>query len=118
MYSCKEIYYTIQGEGGNSGRPAVFCRFTGCNLWTGHEKDRSRAVCQFCDTDFVGTDGPGGAQFESAKAVARAVAEAWPAWKAARAAPDGAGQDAHHHHQAVDGQRPTQRPQRLERLCR
>lgn len=78
-YSVKEIFFTLQGEGANTGRPAVFCRFSGCNLWTGHEKDRAEAVCQFCDTDFVGTDGTGGGRFNTATEVARAVAEAWPA---------------------------------------
>jgi 7-carboxy-7-deazaguanine synthase len=78
-YSIKEIFYTLQGEGGNAGRPAVFCRFAGCNLWSGHEKDRAGAVCQFCDTDFVGTNGPGGGHFHKAEDVARAVATLWPA---------------------------------------
>jgi len=78
-YSVKEIYYTLQGEGGQVGRAAVFCRFAGCNLWTGREADRSKAVCQFCDTDFVGTDGPGGGKFDSAEALAHAVANQWPA---------------------------------------
>jgi 7-carboxy-7-deazaguanine synthase len=78
-YSVKEIFFTLQGEGANTGRPAVFCRFSGCNLWTGHEKDRADAVCQFCDTDFVGTDGPGGGRFETAADLARAVSDAWPA---------------------------------------
>jgi 7-carboxy-7-deazaguanine synthase (Cx14CxxC type) len=77
-YSIKEIFFTLQGEGANTGRPAVFCRFTGCNLWTGHEKDRASAICQFCDTDFVGTNGPGGGQFASAVDVAHAVAAKWP----------------------------------------
>ena len=77
-YSVKELFYTLQGEGARAGRPAVFCRFTGCNLWTGREADRARAVCRFCDTDFVGTDGPGGGRFEDAKALAEAVAAAWP----------------------------------------
>lgn len=77
-YSVKEIYFTLQGEGANTGRPAVFCRFAGCNLWSGHEKDRSRAVCPFCDTDFVGTDGPGGGKFASGAILAGAVAAAWP----------------------------------------
>ena len=76
-YTVKEIYYTLQGEGAQSGRAAVFCRFAGCNLWSGREEDRSSAVCRFCDTDFVGTDGPGGGKFESAKALADAVARAW-----------------------------------------
>jgi 7-carboxy-7-deazaguanine synthase len=76
-YSVKEIFYTLQGEGANTGRPAVFCRFTGCNLWTGREEDRATAICQFCDTDFVGTDGPGGGKFENAQALARAVAVRW-----------------------------------------
>ena len=77
-YSVKEIYYTLQGEGANAGRPAVFCRFTGCNLWSGREEDRSSAVCQFCDTQFVGTDGPGGGVFESAEVLASAVSALWP----------------------------------------
>ena len=78
-YAVKEIFYTLQGEGANAGRPAVFCRFAGCNLWTGREADRADAVCTFCDTDFVGTDGPGGGKFGSASALAGAVAAAWPA---------------------------------------
>ncbi len=77
-YSVKEIYYTLQGEGFNTGRPAVFCRFAGCNLWSGHEKDRSTALCPFCDTNFVGTDGPGGGKFATAAILAAAVATAWP----------------------------------------
>ena len=77
-YSVKEIYYTLQGEGANSGRPAVFCRFAGCNLWSGHEADRPEAVCPFCDTEFLGTDGPGGGRFETAEALAGAVRKAWP----------------------------------------
>ena len=77
MYAVKEIFYTLQGEGANTGRAAVFCRFAGCNLWSGHEEDRSTAVCQFCDTDFVGNDGPGGGKFATADALARAVAAAW-----------------------------------------
>ena len=78
-YAVKEIFYTLQGEGANAGRPAVFCRFAGCNLWTGREVDRADAVCRFCDTEFVGTDGPGGGKFVSAEALAAAVAAAWPA---------------------------------------
>src|SRR5947209_12152044 len=78
-YAVKEIFYTLQGEGANAGRPAVFCRFAGCNLWSGREEDRASAVCRFCDTDFVGTDGPGGGKFASADALADAVAAAWPA---------------------------------------
>ena len=77
-YAVKEIFYTLQGEGANTGRAAVFCRFAGCNLWTGHERDRADATCQFCDTDFVGTDGPGGGRFGTAEILARAVAAAWP----------------------------------------
>jgi len=77
-YAVKELFYTLQGEGANSGRPAVFCRFAGCNLWTGREADRADAVCRFCDTDFVGTDGPGGGKFASPAALADAVAGAWP----------------------------------------
>jgi len=78
-YSVKEIYYTLQGEGAQTGRPAVFLRFAGCNLWSGRERHRGEAVCRFCDTDFVGTDGPGGGTFATADALARAVAAAWPA---------------------------------------
>lgn len=78
-YLIKEIFLTLQGEGFNTGTPAVFCRFSGCNLWTGHEQHRSIAVCQFCDTDFVGTDGPGGGKFRSASDLAAAVAAAWTA---------------------------------------
>ena len=76
-YTIKEIYYTLQGEGANTGRPAVFCRFSGCNLWSGYEADRASAICQFCDTDFVGTDGPGGGLFADAEAVAHAVSGVW-----------------------------------------
>jgi 7-carboxy-7-deazaguanine synthase (Cx14CxxC type) len=78
-YTVKEIFYTLQGEGANAGRPAVFCRFAGCNLWSGHEADRAAAVCRFCDTDFVGMDGPGGGRFATAAALADAVEAAWPA---------------------------------------
>jgi 7-carboxy-7-deazaguanine synthase len=77
-YTVKEIFYTLQGEGANTGRPAVFCRFTGCNLWSGLEKDRATAVCQFCDTDFVGVDGPGGGKFATAAELAQAMASVWP----------------------------------------
>ncbi|HUJ47762.1 MAG TPA: 7-carboxy-7-deazaguanine synthase [Rhizomicrobium sp.] len=77
-YQVKEIYYTLQGEGAQTGRAAVFLRFAGCNLWTGQEKDRARAVCKFCDTDFVGTNGPGGGSFRDAGALADAVASRWP----------------------------------------
>jgi 7-carboxy-7-deazaguanine synthase len=76
-YRVKEIFYTLQGEGAHAGRPAVFCRFAGCNLWTGQERHRARAICQFCDTDFVGTDGPGGGRFKTPEALADAVAAAW-----------------------------------------
>src|SRR5512138_1064932 len=78
MYSVKEIFYTLQGEGAQSGRAAVFLRFAGCNLWSGREQDRMAAVCRFCDTDFVGTDGPGGGKFADAEALAEAVAAKWP----------------------------------------
>jgi 7-carboxy-7-deazaguanine synthase (Cx14CxxC type) len=78
VYKLKEIFYTLQGEGAHAGRPAVFCRFSLCNLWTGRERDRARAVCQFCDTDFLGTDGPGGGRFDTAEALADAVAAHWP----------------------------------------
>lgn len=77
VYSVKEIFYTLQGEGGQAGRPAVFCRFTGCNLWSGLEKDRANAICKFCDTDFVGTDGPGGGKFKTAADLASAVKAKW-----------------------------------------
>ncbi|HET6569308.1 MAG TPA: 7-carboxy-7-deazaguanine synthase [Rhodothermales bacterium] len=77
-FAVKEIYYTLQGEGAQTGRPAVFCRFAGCNLWSGREIDRPQAVCQFCDTDFFGTDGPGGGKFATAEALALAVARRWP----------------------------------------
>jgi 7-carboxy-7-deazaguanine synthase len=77
-YAVKELFYTLQGEGANAGRAAVFCRFAGCNLWSGREVDRASAVCQFCDTDFLGTDGFGGGHFGSAEALAQAVASAWP----------------------------------------
>lgn len=77
-YSVKETFLTVQGEGGQAGRPAVFLRFAGCNLWNGLERDRAKAVCQFCDTDFVGTDGSGGGKFESAEALAGHVKTFWP----------------------------------------
>ena len=79
MYAVKEMFYTLQGEGTHTGRAAVFCRFAGCNLWSGQEADRTEAVCQFCDTDFAGTDGPGGGKFAAAEALAAAVASYWPA---------------------------------------
>ena len=77
MYAVKEIFYTLQGEGSNAGRPAVFCRFAGCNLWTGREADRAKAICQFCDTDFVGV-GPDGGKFATAADLAEAVTARWP----------------------------------------
>jgi 7-carboxy-7-deazaguanine synthase len=77
-YAVKEIFYTLQGEGAQSGRAAVFCRFAGCNLWSGREADRAQAICKFCDTDFFGVDGAGGGMFKSAEALAAAVAEKWP----------------------------------------
>lgn len=76
-YAVKEIFYTLQGEGAQTGRPAVFCRFTGCNLWSGDEQQRATAVCRFCDTDFVGTDGMGGGKFPTAEDLAHAVDQAW-----------------------------------------
>ena len=82
-YSVKEIYHSIQGEGANTGRVAVFLRFAGCNLWSGREEDRDTATCRFCDTEFVGTDGPGGGKFQDAEALAAAVLDAW----------DGGGED-------------------------
>lgn len=78
-YHVKEIFYTLQGEGAQAGRAAVFCRFSGCNLWSGREVDRATAVCRFCDTDFIGTDGVGGGRFANAQALVAAVAKAWPA---------------------------------------
>jgi 7-carboxy-7-deazaguanine synthase len=77
-YMVKECFYTLQGEGAHAGRAAVFLRFSGCNLWSGREQDRSSAICQFCDTDFVGTNGEGGGKFETAEALASAVADKWP----------------------------------------
>jgi 7-carboxy-7-deazaguanine synthase (Cx14CxxC type) len=77
MYTVKELFPTLQGEGAQAGRAAVFCRFAGCNLWSGREEDRATAVCQFCDTDFVGSDGIGGGKFESAKDLANAIEAAW-----------------------------------------
>jgi len=77
-YAVKELFYTLQGEGAQTGRAAVFCRFAGCNLWTGREEDRADAVCTFCDTEFVGTDGPGGGKFATPDALADAVMAAWP----------------------------------------
>ena len=78
MYSVKEIFYTLQGEGANAGTPAVFCRFAGCNLWSGREQDRAEAVCKFCDTEFVGTDGAGGGRFQTPGQLASAIHEALP----------------------------------------
>jgi 7-carboxy-7-deazaguanine synthase (Cx14CxxC type) len=83
-YSAKEIFLTVQGEGGQAGRAAVFLRFAGCNLWSGREQDRASAVCNFCDTDFVGTDGPGGGKFRSAEALADAVQSMWRGGEGAR----------------------------------
>jgi 7-carboxy-7-deazaguanine synthase (Cx14CxxC type) len=76
-YTVKETFYTLQGEGAQTGRPAVFCRFAGCNLWSGREADRAEAACRFCDTDFVGTDGPGGGRFETAEALAHHILGTW-----------------------------------------
>ena len=76
-YAVKEIFYTLQGEGAHAGRPAVFCRFAGCNLWSGQEESRASAVCRFCDTDFVGVDGTGGGKFADADALANAISAAW-----------------------------------------
>jgi 7-carboxy-7-deazaguanine synthase (Cx14CxxC type) len=78
-YAVKEIFYSLQGEGAQSGRPAVFCRFAGCNLWSGREADRENAICGFCDTDFVGTDGPDGGKFENSTALCSAIIARWPA---------------------------------------
>jgi len=77
-YAVKEIFYTLQGEGAQSGRAAVFCRFAGCNLWSGREADRASAICKFCDTDFFGIDGAGGGRFESAESLAAAIEKTWP----------------------------------------
>ena len=77
-YAVKEVFYTLQGEGTQAGRAAVFCRFAGCNLWSGRESDRASAICQFCDTDFVGLNGPGGGRFETAEDLATAIAAQWP----------------------------------------
>ena len=77
-YHIKEIFYTLQGEGRHAGRPAVFCRFSRCNLWTGLRKDAHRSICRFCDTDFVGTDGVGGGKFSTPEDLARAVEDSWP----------------------------------------
>lgn len=79
IYSIKEMFYTLQGEGAQAGRPAVFCRFSGCNLWSGREQDRAKAVCDFCDTDFIGTDGQNGGKFTSAEALAQSIKSFWPA---------------------------------------
>lgn len=78
IYSVKEIFYTLQGEGAQAGRPAVFCRFSGCNLWSGREQDRAGAVCKFCDTDFVGTDGERGGKFPDSEALAHSIDSLWP----------------------------------------
>ncbi len=78
-YAVKEIFLTLQGEGAQAGRTAVFCRFSGCNLWSGREEDRASAVCRFCDTDFAGVDGPGGGKFADADVLADAIAAKWPA---------------------------------------
>ncbi len=86
-YAVKEIFYTLQGEGTNAGRPAVFLRFAGCNLWSGRAEDRASAICQFCDTDFVGTDGVGGGRFASANELADAVCGHWPRGSIANAVP-------------------------------
>jgi len=86
-YTVKEIYYTLQGEGYMTGRPAVFLRFSGCNLWSGHERDRASAICQFCDTDFVGMDGEGGGRFKTSTELADAVCAAWPKEGSKRAKP-------------------------------
>lgn len=86
-YSVKEAFYTLQGEGAQSGRPAVFCRFSGCNLWSGREQDRNLAVCDFCDTDFIGTDGAGGGKFKNADELAQHLKNLWPGTASAKARP-------------------------------
>jgi 7-carboxy-7-deazaguanine synthase len=83
-FAVKEIFYTLQGEGANAGRAAVFCRFAGCNLWTGREEDRAEAICDFCDTDFVGADGMNGGRFETARSLADAVGAMWPPHQAGK----------------------------------
>ena len=93
-YGVKEVFYTLQGEGANAGRPAVFCRFSGCNLWSGREEDRAQAACRFCDTDFVGTDGDGGGKFSDAASLAARIASFWPS------------QDAHHRFVVLTGGEP------------
>ena len=87
IYSVKEIFYTLQGEGAQTGRPAVFLRFAGCNLWTGREKDRQNAICKFCDTQFVGTDGNGGGKFLSPVELAQAAEKHWPEESSSRSKP-------------------------------
>jgi 7-carboxy-7-deazaguanine synthase len=86
-YQVKEIFYTLQGEGSHTGRPAVFCRFAGCNLWSGRESARATAVCRFCDTDFVGTDGPGGGSFRTVEALVDAISTTWQGQNHPRARP-------------------------------
>jgi 7-carboxy-7-deazaguanine synthase (Cx14CxxC type) len=86
-YAVKEIYYTLQGEGARAGRPAVLCRFTGCNLWSGREEDRTRAICQFCDTDFLGTNGVRGGQYASAGELAQVILHTWPVTGSPRVKP-------------------------------
>ena len=86
-YSVKEIFYTLQGEGAHAGRPAVFCRFAGCNLWSGREQDRAKAICRFCDTDFRGTDGEQGGKYANAEDLADAIDRTWPSEADPRAAP-------------------------------
>lgn len=90
-YSVKEIFYTLQGEGLQAGRPAVFCRFAGCNLWSGREQDRAKAICRFCDTDFRGTDGEGGGRYSSAEALAHKIAATWPVAQSASDPEKGSG---------------------------
>ncbi|MCX7016055.1 MAG: 7-carboxy-7-deazaguanine synthase [Candidatus Sumerlaeota bacterium] len=86
-YFVKEIFYSLQGEGAQTGRPAVFCRFAGCNLWSGREGGRPKAICGFCDTDFLGTDGPGGGRYDTPEELARAARAAWPLFSSHRARP-------------------------------
>ena len=102
-YSVKEIFYTLQGEGANTGRPAVFCRFAGCNLWSGREEDRSDAVCDFCDTDFVGMDGTLGGRYQSADELADTIASEWPEGDGTSQRPEG--NVTSHRPEADDGSR-------------
>jgi 7-carboxy-7-deazaguanine synthase len=129
-YAIKEIFYSLQGEGLRAGRPAIFCRFAGCNLWNGREEDRPTAVCQFCDTDFVGTDGTFGGKFRTAQALADSIASQWPAEESHRYVVltggepllqvDGALIESLHRHQfeiAVETNGTLQVPEGIDWIC-